>query len=87
MRSGDCEPNLETLIDAYDRPHVSELIERKAAAEKAILDPGEGDEYRAEVEALLDELDDAFDSSSLPESPQAADDVEAFLIRVRMATS
>lgn len=86
LRSGECQPDLTRLMVDYPVDGLDELIERKAGAEQAVMDVGETGRWRATVEELLVDLETAFEVSTLPEQPQAADEVEAFLVGVRMET-
>lgn len=84
MKTGECQPNLLALLEPYDVESVKELVEQKSAAEHAVLQGNDGSHWRAEVEKLLVRLEDAFQRSTLPENPEAADAVDDFLVRVRM---
>ena len=84
MRTGEVEPNLTRLIEPYGLPHVAELVERKVSGEKITLDESEAPRWRGEVGRLLVRLEEAFEASTLPEVPQARDELESLLVRARL---
>lgn len=84
LRTGECQPNLPAIASRYDAGFVDELIERKAQGEHTTMAPDEAKRWRPEVERLLAHLDGAFEASTLPETPQAAEEVDDFLVRVRL---
>lgn len=85
LRAGECEPNLAHLAPEYG-VDVSSLIERKRQAEHIELPAGEADQRVAEVGALLERLELAFEESQLPEAPRVSAEVDEFLVRTRLAT-
>ncbi|MBI3973949.1 MAG: nucleotidyltransferase domain-containing protein [Chloroflexi bacterium] len=87
MRTGEVEANLVRLNEEFRLPYVPELIARKAAGpEQAMLDDADVAFHEAEYHRLRQELEDAFQASSLPEGPSARPALNELLVRLRMAT-
>lgn len=84
LRTGEVEPNLTRLIEPYGLAHVAELVERKVSGERIRLEAEEAPRWRKDVEDLFPRLEEAFDASTLPEEPQARDELEALLVRTRL---
>jgi hypothetical protein len=86
MRTGEIEANLVTLNEnIFKLPYLPELIQRKLeGAEKGTLDEADLDFYRKEYERLRNELQTAFEQSSLPEVPAGKDALNDLLIRLRL---
>ena len=87
LRTGEVESNLVHLNEIYHLPYIPELIARKVEGpEKATLDEGDVTFYQQEFERLLEEMEQSFHKSSLPEKPdidtkQALNDL---LLRLRL---
>ncbi|MBW3541533.1 MAG: nucleotidyltransferase domain-containing protein [Planctomycetes bacterium] len=85
MRAGEIEANLARLSDDFQLPYVPELIERKVSGpEKGRIELADLDFYQREYERLVSELEQAFQCSSLPESPAGATALHEFLVRLRL---
>jgi predicted nucleotidyltransferase len=85
MRTGEIEANLVTLNEAFRLPYVGELVARKLAGpETSVLEDADVALYRSEYERLRAELQDAFDESSLPETPSAREALDDLLVRLRL---
>jgi hypothetical protein len=86
MRTGEIEANLVTLNEnIFKLPYLPELIKRKLeGAEKGTLDEADLDFYRKEYERLRDELQTAFEQSSLQDVPAGKDALNDLLIRLRL---
>ncbi|MBD2744650.1 nucleotidyltransferase domain-containing protein [Coleofasciculus sp. FACHB-1120] len=86
MRTGVIEANLIRLNDVFKLPYIPDLIERKlAGAEKSVLEDADIAFYRGEFNRLLGELEEASESSHLPESPSSKDALNDLLVRLRLA--
>ena len=84
MRTGEVEANLVTLNDRYPVPQVPDLIARKLAGpEQSDLADADVDFHRREYDRLLVELNEAYEKSSLPESPSARPALNDLLVRLR----
>ncbi len=87
MRSGAVEANLGQLNELYQLPYVPDLIARKLAGpERAVLDDADLPFYQAEYERLAAALEEAHQSSTLPEgpSPETKKALNDLLVRVRL---
>jgi predicted nucleotidyltransferase len=86
MRTGEVEANLASLNKVFRLPYVSDLIARKVAGgERAALDGADLQFHRAEFERLLGALEQARDTTHLPEMPSARPALHDLLLRVRLA--
>jgi predicted nucleotidyltransferase len=85
MRSGEVEANLVRLNEEFKLPYISELIERKLAGpEKSSLSDVDMEFHRSEFERLRGMLEDAYQASSLPETPAGKAALNDLLIRLRL---
>ncbi len=85
MRSGQVEANLVRLNDEARLSYLPELIERKVTGpEQATLQQADWAFYHKEYQRLLDELQQAFQASPLPERPTAEASLNDLLLRVRL---
>jgi uncharacterized protein len=88
MRTGEIEANLVRLNETFRLPYVPELIERKLAGpEKGRLESADVELHDREYRRLREELERAYESSTLPEAPTATDALHDLLVRVRLASS
>jgi len=88
MRTGEIEANLVRLNEEFKLPYISELIERKLAGpEKSVLSDVDTEFHQREFERLCGALEDAYQSSSLPEAPAGREALNDLLIRLRLATT
>jgi len=70
MRTGEIQANLVTLNEEFRLAYVAELVARKLARpEKAALDDGDVAFHESEYLRLREELQQAHESSRLPEMP------------------
>lgn len=85
MRTGVIEANLVTLNESFRLPYIAELIERKMKGENTTLTDTDIAFHEKEYERLRAELQNAFETSELPELPdesvRAA--INELLIRIR----
>ena len=87
MNSGAIEANLVKLNEEFKLPYVSELIERKLAGpEKSVLSDVDVEFHQREFERLRSALEDAHQTSSLPETPAGKTALNDLLIRLRLKT-
>ncbi|MDZ8140904.1 MAG: nucleotidyltransferase domain-containing protein [Nostoc sp. DedQUE04] len=84
MQTGVVESNLVKLNEVFNLPYISDLISQKLTdTEKSILSDVNVAFYQREYERLHNKLQDAYQSSSLPEAPSANADLDNLLIRLR----
>lgn len=87
MRTGQIESHLPTLNASFAIPGVADLIERKRAGhEKMGLADAELQHHEAALASLQDDLESAWDGSTLPEEPTTTAALEAFVIELRLTT-
>jgi uncharacterized protein len=85
MRTGEIEANLVRLNEKAKLPYIPELIERKMSGpEKGRLAQPDVEFHQREYERLRAALEQEFQRSQLPESPQSAKDLDNLLIRLRL---
>lgn len=88
MRSGVIEANLVTLNEEFKLPYIGELIARKLSGpEKSTLEDADIEYYQSEYERLRNELEQAYQSSQLTETPMAKAALNDLLIRLRLKLS
>lgn len=85
MRMGEVEANLVRLNEMAKLPYIPELIERKTSGpEKGRLEGTDLGRHEREYERLRGELEQAFDSSHLPETARGAEALNDLLVRLRL---
>ena len=85
MRTGEVEANLVKLNEDFKQSYISELIGRKLAGpEKSALSDADMEFHRREFERLRGMLEDAYQASSLPETPAGKPAHNDLLIRLRL---
>jgi uncharacterized protein len=85
MRTGEVQANLGRLNERAMLPHVDDLIaQKRSSAEDAILEGRSIAFHQREFERLCTDLQDAHDSTSLPECPSAKSQLNDLLVRLRM---
>ena len=85
MKTGVVEANLVRLNEQAKLSYISELIERKqTGSEKERVTEVDCDFHQREYERLRGELQQSFESSSLPETPRGAEALNALLVRLRL---
>ncbi len=85
MRTGEVQANLLTLNESARLPYIDELVERKLSGpEKGNLPAADMDFHTKEYERLVSELEQAHESSQLPEKPNAAKALNDLLVRLRL---
>ena len=85
LRTGEVEMNLGSLAEAFGIEKVSALITMKRVAEKQIISEADAQTHLAEMDALERILADALQHSVLPDEPRNASEMEAFVVRRRLA--
>lgn len=83
LRTGELVTDLGAICEAYELPEAKALIEAKRAGEKTVLDAPTRERWLSRVGAVLEALDDARATSSLPEEPPNAPELQAWLVEVR----
>jgi hypothetical protein len=85
MRTGEVEANLVNLNENFELSYIYELIVRKLAGpEKSALSDVDVEFHRREFERLRGLLEDAYRSSSLPETPAGKAALNDLLLRLRL---
>lgn len=86
LRTGEVEANLLTLNAEFALPYIDELIARKAeGGEHSRLTDADLAFHASEFTRLQALLEDAGDSSTLPDAPTTRDDMNALLLELRLS--
>ena len=83
LRTGEIVTDLRELIDQYGFSDARVLIDEKRAGERTVLPPELAERWSDEVTRAFDVLESTYRSSPLPEEPQGAADLEAWLLEQR----
>ncbi|MEH1886744.1 nucleotidyltransferase domain-containing protein [Nostoc sp.] len=84
MQTGVVEANLIKLNEVFNLPYIHDLIAQKLVGkEKSILSDVNVDFHRREYERLRNKLQEAYESSQLPEVPSANVALHNLLVRLR----
>ncbi|WP_138501030.1 DNA polymerase beta superfamily protein [Nostoc sp. PA-18-2419] len=85
MQTGVIEANLVKLNEVFNLPYIPDLIAQKLAeAEKSILSNVDVAFHQQEYERLRDRLQEAYETSTLPEAPAAKVALHNLLLRLRV---
>jgi len=85
MKTGEVEANLVRLNESFKLPYLPELIDRKVTGpEKGCLEAADLDFHCEEYERLRSELEQAFETSRLPETPTGGKALHDLLVRLRL---
>jgi uncharacterized protein len=85
MRTGEVQANLPILNESFKLDYIPELTQRKTAgAEQSRLAQADLTFHRKEYERLRAELEQAYETSKLPEAPGGMEDLHELLVRVRV---
>lgn len=85
MRTGEVQADLGRLNESFRLPYIPELIERKVAgAEKGRLEQADLGLHQREYERLRADLEQAYQTSRLPEAPEGAAALDDLLVRIRL---
>jgi predicted nucleotidyltransferase len=86
MKTGVIEVNLVRLNETAKLAYIADLIQRKVAgAEKERLGEADIGFHRGEYERLRDELQRAYETSTLPETPRGSAALHDLLVRLRLS--
>lgn len=87
MRSGLIEANLCHLNEVFKLPYLADLMAQKqSGTEKSFLTDADVEFHQGEYQRLREELDSAYQASTLPEAPSAKAALNDLLVRLRMAS-
>ncbi len=84
LRSGELRVDLNDNVEEYGYQDARELIERKKAGERTVLDDATAVHWRERVQRAFELLDQAHSATALPEEAPNVADLEHWLIEVRM---
>jgi hypothetical protein len=85
MRTGSVEANLRLLNEEFKLEYLPELIDRKLkGTEKSVLGDDDVSFYQREYERLRSLLEEAYQASQLPETPDCRAALNDLLIRLRL---
>jgi len=84
LRAHELRVDLSMSLEEYGYADARELIERKKAGERTVLDEATTLHWRARVQRAFELLDQAHAMSQLPEEAPNVAELEAWLIDVRM---
>jgi len=85
MRTGEIEANLVQLNVSAKLSYIQELIDLKIhGTEKETLNQADLNFHEQEFQRLTGELEQAMETSQLPENPRATDALNDLLVRVRL---
>ena len=88
MRTGEVEANIHVLNEAFGLEPIRDLVARKReGSEKMALAESELPLHDGVLDRLEAELAEAHAASHLPEEPTTAAALDAFVIRLRLATA
>ena len=86
MQSGEVEANLLRLNESFRLPQVLDLVSRKLAGpEQSALDDADLAFHRGEYDRLRATLEEAHQSSPLPEVPSGRAALNDLLLRLRLS--
>lgn len=84
MQTGIVEANLIKLNEVFNLPYLDDLIAQKLAErEKSVLSNVNVDFHQIEYERLRNKLEEAYESSLLPEVPSANAALHSLLVHLR----
>lgn len=84
LRAGQLRVDLNENVEEYGYQEARELIARKRAGERTVLDEVTANYWRERVRRAFALLDEAHANSKLPEEAANAADLEGWLVDVRM---
>jgi predicted nucleotidyltransferase len=85
MKTGQVEANLVRLNETAKLSFLTDLIARKTEdPEQGRIDAADMEFHRMEYEWLLEELEEAYRSSMLPEVPSSTEALNDLLVRIRL---
>jgi predicted nucleotidyltransferase len=83
LRTGRVVTDVNLLLDDYGFADAAELVARKRAGERVVLDEPLRAKWRSQVERAFTTLDEALAKSPLPTEASNRDEIEAWLLAVR----
>jgi uncharacterized protein len=87
MRTGEVVANIQLLNEQFRIADVDELVARKRhGAEKMAIMEHELEHHARILDRLEQDLNEAFERSQLPLEPTSVDELNDFVIRIRLAT-
>jgi uncharacterized protein len=86
LETGELIIDLRPLIARFEMPEVAALIERKRAGERVHADAETIARFRTFADRALRALDDAHATSSLPEIAPNEDELETWLVELRLTS-
>lgn len=84
LRTGRIVTDLNELVDAYGFSDARELIEQKRRGELAELPTSLSEEWANRIPSLFELFRSATANSVLPEEPTNAEELESWLVRMRL---
>jgi uncharacterized protein len=85
MQTGSVEANLVTLNDQAKLTYINDLIAQKLSGpEQGTLTAADLPFHESEYQRLTRNLEEAYESSTLPEMPSARADLNNLLVRLRL---
>jgi predicted nucleotidyltransferase len=85
LLTGEVETDLTALMDRYGFGEAGELVAWKRRGERSELPEALSEHWRGQVGRAFERLDEARERSVLPEEPEGAAELEAWLLSVRRA--
>lgn len=86
MQTGEIEANLRHLNEKFQLTYIPDLIAQKTSGpERAVIKEGDQVFFEREYNRLLQKLENASQSSILPDSPSAGADLHDLLVNIRLA--
>ena len=87
MGAGEVESNLLRLNESFRLPYIADLVALKVTgSEQGVLEDAEVPFFQAEYERLRRALEDAYQSSELPDVPSGRPALHDLLLRLRRAS-
>ncbi|MFY0570481.1 DNA polymerase beta superfamily protein [Archangium lansingense] len=83
LLTGEVETDLTALMDRYGFGEAGELVAWKRKGERGELPESLSEHWRGQVGRAFEQLDSACERSVLPEEPQGAEALEAWLLELR----
>lgn len=87
LRTGELRVDLNHNLEEYGYQDARELIERKKAGERTVLDDVTATHWRERVLRAFTLLDDAHAKSQLPEEAANVEELERWLVDTRLQSS
>ncbi len=83
LNTGQLTVDVRQLLGEYELESANELIERKQSGERIALDPLLREHWEKELEQVLEALDQAGATTSLPGEPEGVEALEEWLLNLR----